>query len=79
VLVPAVHMDKPGCLMSCQPGKNTSCAFSAKLNREIEPNPVSTIGSYDLSAKFGEEVPQLTDGRWMLSGNAFTPPMESQK
>jgi hypothetical protein len=50
--VPAVHMDKPGCLMSCQPAKNLSCAFSTMLNREIEPNPVSTIGSYDLSAKF---------------------------
>jgi hypothetical protein len=53
VLLPAVHMDKPGGLMSCQAGKNTPCAFSAKLNREIEPNPVATIGSYDLSAKFG--------------------------
>ncbi len=53
MLLPAVHMDKPGCLISCQPGKNTSCAFSSKLIREIEPNPVPTIGSYDLSAKFG--------------------------
>jgi hypothetical protein len=67
MLLPAVHVDKPGGLMSCQPAKSTSRACSAGLTgrcfrprslgdllRNRVQSCVLAIGSYDVSAKFGE-------------------------
>ena len=78
MLLPAVHGDKPGGLMSA---KSTSRACSAGLTgrcfrprslgdllRNRVQSCVLAIGSYDVSAKLAKEVPQLIDGRWMLTG-----------